>query len=76
MSRRVEVVRQDSSYPNGRRHSVEISWFKLVKFIAPKEPTSVVVKHRREAESAFKAREAWAHELKCDPMDVRVELDE
>ena len=76
MSRRIEVVRQDSSYPSGRRHSVEISWFKLTSYPKVELVERAKVPDRREAESAFKAREAWARELKCDPMDLHVELDE
>jgi hypothetical protein len=73
--RTATVLREDSNYPKGRPHAVELRWFKLKTFI-PLTRSTINVSLRREAESAFAAREQWAIELKCSPMDLRVELDE
>jgi hypothetical protein len=73
--RRVTVKRADSGFPSQTRpHEVEVRWFKLLSFTP--QPGSHCITARREAESAFKAREQWAKELHCDPQTLTVELDE
>ena len=82
------VQRPDSGGQNGMRsHDVEVRWFRLLSFatdgkVVDVERTPALLINgeplcsRREAESAFKARQQWAIELQCSAQSIRVELDE
>ena len=80
------VQRPDSGGQNGMRsHDVEVRWFRLLSFATDGKVVDVTpallingepLCSRREAESAFKARQQWAIELQCSAQSIRVELDE
>ena len=81
-----KVQRPDSGAQNNMRsHDVEVRWFRLLSFATDGQVVDVTpallingepLCSRREAESAFKARQQWAIELQCSAQSIRVELDE
>ena len=75
MPRIATIMREDSSYPNGRPHDVYIKRWRLCGIMVNglwnelATPAAAVV----EAESAFAARVVYAQLSRMDPMSLRVE---
>src|SRR5580698_3423749 len=75
MAWRAKVLRQDSEYPQGRPHDVELRWWgaKMIPLGCVDAVLVGIGQAPVAAESAFRAREIFAQRLGADPQGIRVE---